>query len=112
MLHSVSLPCLQFPALCPYSDATYELCIKDTADGAVVYAEGPHVQRWSGGGAKVTRAIRNAGLHYKREYSVNISVQTLVGESFTAFEIGEIKVLWDGTKVPFCISHHDGRSTA
>lgn len=81
---------LQFPLLCPYSNATYVLVIMDET-GAVVYTDGPHEQHWSGGGAMVTRKIRKPGrLLYNGRYSVNISVRTLVGESFVGFGFGKL----------------------
>ena len=90
MLHGM-FACLQFPSLCPYNDATYVLRIEEkTYGGAMVYTDGPRVHHWNRGGAKVIRVIRNAGLLYKREYNMTISVQTLVGESFIMFEFGEI----------------------
>jgi hypothetical protein len=79
---------MQFPSLCIYHNATYNVTIRDENDN-VVYTVGPITRHWREGDPQVVEHLRDAGLQLNHEYSASISVSTLSGVETASATFGE-----------------------
>ena len=73
-----TVTCSQFPTLCPYFNATYQIVVEDE-DGFVVLEDGPYVKHWRDTNPFATVELRERGLQLGMLYTANITVSTLAG---------------------------------